>query len=211
MITSTAAAELSIKSYGSTPQEFYGVYRNPWVTICSIMIDGTLVIVIPGSEKLIDFIDDLKSTFEYRNHPILGLIVTPFYNGIDDAFIEIKRLSANAQKVAFVGHSLGCAMAQYLAGLFIHGVGQVESLDCFEPPRSSGEYLDEYLTLNIARYRKFQNGCSPITHLPILPYLFTGSLIHVDGSPPTPWQLDPIRYHMIDNVLKGVAAWELSQ
>ncbi len=213
MINSTYAAQLVAASYDPIPPDVFDtIYRNQAITVCTKTVGDTLYIVLPGTEKERDVIIDFESQFNLHQHPILGLIVESFYEGVDDAFAFLKPLIAKVQQVAFAAHSAGCARALDLAGLVIYEQKSIACIDIFEPPLNSDQYLVDFVRDNTLRFRAFCNGSKlegdPVPYLPWHKKLVQHTLIDINTKPPAPWGLERIHRHLMATVLEGVTHWE---
>ena len=218
MITSTELAALVAKSYDPIPAGLFdGVYKTRDLTVCTKLIGDTLIVVCPGTENIRDVEIDLQSMrIELLSHKILGVIVKSFFEGVPKAWEWLKPQLVGVSKVAFVGHSKGCAVAQDLGGLMIYEFGGISSMDLLEPPKNHARYLREYLEKNVARLRYFRNWDgkfygSPVTFLPEHGHLVQGGLIDLNYQPPGMEHFNCVQWHLMKTLLPAVTAWELAQ
>jgi len=167
----------------------------------NIDVDRNVIFSFAGTQTLIDIKRDLELT-EYE-HPQLGIIVSGFWEGMDDVWLELEPLLQDVNSISINGHSLGSSHAIYLAGLCFFNNYKVLSLYLFAPPKSSYSHLVEILEWNIPYLRAFRNGNDPIPHFPLGDWE-QYDLINLNAHPNTFFRF-PLQYHRINLYIKGVS------
>lgn len=201
MITAKQAAQYCKAIYNPiTPNTFSKIVSVVPLQAGIADIDGVRVVAFPGSQTRIDWLRDLNA--QPFDHPELGMIHAGMWEGMDDFFAAIK--DDLVGELVFVGHSLGCARAAYLAGLCSVAGIPVSKLFLFAPPRCSFDVLPMMLSGLVEAYR---NGVDPVPMVPFfLPPLEDwhpiGSYTQIFVTPQNP--IDIFAWHSIDLYCQGV-------
>lgn len=168
------------------------------------IVDGFVVIVLPGTQDPPQWEDDFKALPRSIDHPALGRVHSGFWIGIE-AFVDalVPALPPGLQ-IIVIGHSLGAGEAPLIvAELLLRGIA-VERMVCFAPPRAGMAQLAAYLS-NVpkALYRNVGReapGHDLVTDVPvyiwgIAEYCQVGPLtdLTVTPGPNDPWFL--FKYH----------------
>jgi hypothetical protein len=206
MITDKDIAELCVGSYG-TPAISWDFWEdgttNDGVKYGVKIIDGIDVIILPGSEVMLDWRRDLDTFPETAtNHPQLGQLHTGFYTGMEQTWQKIK--SRNRSKRIGGAHSLGASRLRILAGLAV--IDQQPPIACitFGEPKAGMQQLAD-ITKSVSG-RTYRNG-GTLFHDPVtdVPYFLPPKLlfIHdreftlVSNSPPSDDEWGFFSYHHI--------------
>lgn len=137
-----------------------------------------------GSDCGMDWVHDADGIpFLY---PPFGIVHSGFWKGILAAYAELKALIT--QPVVLVGHSLGGAHTQYLAGLFVLDGIMPAKVCCFGSPKPGYQKFAEVVA-PIANYTLYKNGPDFVTDfaitLPLFPWMHVRPLTNVLELPVT--------------------------
>lgn len=133
-----------------------------------------------------------------------GMVHDGFFLGIPQAYSEIKPLIT--QPVVVVGHSLGGAHAQEIAGMFVTDDVLPAKVCCFGSPKVGYQKFAEVVA-PIPNYTLYKNGPDYVTDvpltLPLLPFMHARPLTEINVTPTTN-ELSLFAFHAISLYKEGM-------
>lgn len=187
-------AELAAQVYNDSPD--FGAVQS---AARAKLYAGGRVLVFRGSDNVATWMRDFQA-FPTRTGN-LGVLHSGIYDAWEEVADQILSLKVPPQYI--VGHSEGAGLAQICTGAFIRRHVFPTGLYAFEPPNIAGNavlrgLIESAGTMNLCT----RHGLDPVPDMP--PWL-DQALDLADIGKVLSTELDPIWYHLMENVRAALA------